>query len=242
MTIFRYTTAFLALGLASCSLQKVAAPAPPTAFLASSGADTSEKIARLPFDHSWKNASVDLSQYKHLTIRPVTTAYLRKDQWGESYSNFIPTREAYVKQGEVLARFWTSSLQRAFSSPDRSLDLTDSTARPGTLVLEIALTEVTYGRPAGYLGSMAVPGGSLVNSAAASPVAAFEARLKDAATGKLVATVADRRGTRLKIIDFNQLTYTKANEEICNEWSQQLMQATNKELFPKVKRTWFSAF
>jgi hypothetical protein len=87
-----------------------------------------------------------------------------------------------------------------------------------------------------------VPGGSLVNSAAASPVNAFELKVRDATTGKLVATAADRRGTKLKIVDFNKLTYDKPNKEICDEWSQQLMQATNKDLFPQVKRAWFSVF
>ncbi|MEI7927260.1 MAG: DUF3313 family protein [Verrucomicrobiales bacterium] len=242
MTTLKFLLAALSLGLASCSLQKVTSSAQPTAFLTSSGTNTSEKIRRLPFDHSWKNNSVDLSQYKRVVIRPVTTAYLHKEEWMDSYSVYVPDAPTYVKQCNELARHFSSAMRRSFSTRGSRLALTDSTAGRGTLVIEAALTEVTFGRPEGYVGSMALPGGSLINSAAASPVNAFELKVKDAATGKLVATVADRRGTRLKIVDFNQLTYDKANQEICDEWSQQLMQATNKDLFPQVKRTWFSAF
>ena len=242
MTFLRLLIAALSLGLASCSFQKVATSARPTAFLTSSVTDTSTKIGRLPFQHSWRNPSVDLSQYQYVVLRPVTTAYLRREQWRDSYSFYVPDAPAYVKQCDALARYFSSSMRRSFSSRGSRLALTGNTAGAGTLVIEPALTEVTFGRPAGYVGSMTVPGGSLVNSAAASPVNAFELKVKDAATGKLVATVADRRGTRLKIVDFNQLTYDKANQEICDEWSQQLMQATNKDLFPQVKRTRFSAF
>jgi hypothetical protein len=58
----------------------------------------------------------------------------------------------------------------------------------------------------------------------------------------LLATASDRRSTKIKLIDFNKFTFTKSNKEICNEWSQQIMQAFNTEMFPTVKRSWFSAF
>jgi len=242
MTIRYYSAAFLFLGLASCSLQKSTTSAPPTAFLVATGANTSGKIGRLPFDHSWKNEAVNISKYSHIAIRQVSTAYLHKEQWKDSYSADITSSASYVKHCNELASYFSSALKRSFSGPGGRLALTDSSSGPNTLILEVALSEVTFGRPEGYVGAMAVPGGSIVNAAAASPMVAFEARIKDSATGKVIATISDRRGTRFKIVDFNQLTYTKANEEICGEWSQHLMQAANKELFPKVKRTWFTPF
>jgi hypothetical protein len=228
--------------LSSCSLEKIATPPEPTAFLTSTGVSTTGKIARLPFDHSWRNPSADFSRYRNIVVRPVTTSHLRKDEWIQSYSTFVPDEEAYLKQCRALASRFSSYLKLSFESPVCSYYLTQDASKPDTLVLEVALTEVTFGRPAGYVGAMALPGGSIANSAASGPVVAFEARVKDAATGKVLATAADRRGTRFKIIDFNQLTYSKANDEICNEWASQLMQAGNKELFPKVRRTWFTPF
>jgi len=232
----------LALGFTSCSLEKVTTSAPPTGFITSTGVDTSSKIKRVPFDHCWRSPEVDVSVYKNIVIRPVTTSYLRKEEWANSTSAYIPNQESYVKRCNELAAHFGKSLREAFSQSVSPFYLTDSTAKPGTLILEVALTEVTFGRPSGYVGAMAVPGGGLVNSAAASPVCAFEARLRDAGSNKVIATAADRRGTTLKLVDFNQLTYHKANQEICEQWAEQLMEATNKELFPKVKKTLFTPF
>lgn len=229
-------------GLTSCSLNKLATSAEPTGFISSTGVSTSSKIKRVPFDHAWRSPDVQIQDYKHIVVSPVTTAYLRKDQWLESGSTYVPSQEAYVKQCNALAGKFTASLKSEFAKESSGYQLTQTQSKPATLILEVALTEVTFGRPAGYVGAMAVPGGSLLNAAAASPIVAFEARVRDAASGKIVATAADRRGTRLKLIDFNQLTYQKANEEICGEWSKQLMEATNKKLFPQVKRTWFTPF
>jgi hypothetical protein len=125
----------------------------------------------------------------------------------------------------LLGDYWTKSLRKAFSSPVCSYYITDKTSRPGTLILETAITEVTYGSPPTGLGSMA-----------------FEARVKDAATGKYVVTTADRRATVSKVAGFNQKTLTTANKQILDEWSQQLMESSNKELFPKVTSSVFTPF
>jgi hypothetical protein len=188
------------------------------------------------------STGVEVQDYQNIVVPPVTTSYLRKDKWLESGSTYVPSQEAYIKQCGALAGKFTDSLRREFSKKSSGYQLTENKSKPATLILEVALTEVTFGRPAGFVGSMVIPGGSLVNAAAASPIVAFEARVRDAASGKIVATAADRRGTRLKLIDFNQLTYQKENEEICGEWSKQLMEAPNKRLFPNVKRTWFTDF
>ena len=91
-------------------------------------------------------------------------------------------------------------------------------------------------------GVTPIPGGDVVSAVTGPPLCAFEARVRDAATGKLVSTASDRRGPEIRINDTETSTLAKPNEAICDEWSQQLMQATNKDLFPTVKRSWFSLF
>jgi hypothetical protein len=199
-------------------------------------------MERIPFDHCWRSPDADITKYNKIVVRPVTTSYLRRDEWANSLSTYIPDENAYTKRCNELAAHFGKSLRRSFSSPVSLFYLRDSAQDPGTLILEVALTEVTFGRPSGYVGSLAVPGGSLINSAAASPICAFEARLVDSDSGKVIATASDRRGTTLKIVDFNQLTYQKANQEICDQWAGQFMQAMNKELFPKVKKKYFTPF
>ncbi|MEY3894604.1 MAG: hypothetical protein RLZZ214_123 [Verrucomicrobiota bacterium] len=213
------------LGLAGCTVGKIATPAPTSPFLAVTGADTSARKARLPFDHSWRSPTADAVGYKNIVVRPVTTKWLRSEQWGDSVSEFMPDRKQYVKQCGILARYWTTSLKKAFSSPVCSYYITDSTSQPGTLILEVALTEVNFGGPPAGVGSMA-----------------FEARVKDAATGKYIAIAADRRATISKIAKLDRSTFTRANQELIDEWSQQLMEASNKELFPTVGSSVFSPF
>jgi hypothetical protein len=225
MLILRTAAAVIVLGLTGCTVGKIATPAPTSPFLAATGADTTGRKSRLPFDHSWRSPTADTVHYKNIVVRPVTTKWLRAEQWGDSVSEFMPDRKHYVKQCGVLARYWTTSLKKAFSSPVCSYYITDSTSQPGTLILEVALTEVNFGRPPAGVGSMA-----------------FEARVKDAATGKYVAIAADRRATISKIAKFDKGTFTLANQELIDEWSEQLMEASNKELFPTVGSSVFSPF
>lgn len=223
MSIPTLAAAIVLVGLTSCSVQKMATPAPSSAFLKASGADPSDRISRLPFDHSWRSPSSDPTHYKYIVVKPVSITWLRKEEWSDSRSEYIPDQKKYLKDSRGLASYWTKSLKKAFSSPICSYYITDSTARPGTLILEVALTEVDFGIPPAGLGSMA-----------------FEARVKDSATGKYIATAADRRVTISKLADFSKDTYTHANKEMIDQWSQQLMEASNKELFPKVNKFYSS--
>lgn len=225
MPMSRFAALLSGILLTGCTVGKIATPAPTSPFLAATGADITARNSRLPFDHSWRSPKVDAASYKYIVVRPVSTKWLRKEQWADSASEYLPDRKRYLRKCGGLAGHWTASLKKAFSSPVCSYYITTSTSQPGTLILEVALTEVNFGRPPAGLGNMA-----------------FEARVKDAATGKTIATVADRRATVSKIADFNQKTLTKANEEILDQWSQQLMEASNKELFPVVRSSWSSPF
>ncbi len=235
-------SAFLAFGLASCGLEKSATRAEPTRFLKSTGVDVSQKNARLPFEHSWRDPSADMTKYKYIVVRPVTTAYLRSDQWEASKSPLVKSKSAYLKRCNALASHWNKSLSKSFSDPLCMFYKTTDTSRPGTLVLEIALTEVRFSQNSSVAGTPPVPGEGIVNAVTGPPLCAFESRTRDAATGKLVTTASDRRGPEIKIMGAESSTLAKPNEAICDEWSVQLMQRSNKEIFPTVKRKWFSIF
>ena len=231
---------FFPLGLGSCGLEKSTTRAEPTRFLKSTGVDPSKKIARLPFEHGYRNPAVDMTKYKYIVLRPVTTAYLRSEQWEESKSPLIKSKRAYLKRCNALASYWDKSLSKAFSSPLCMFYKTPDTSRPGTLILEIALTEVRFNPSAVAKGSPTVPSGSIASAITGPPRCAFESRVRDAATGTLVTTASDRRGPEIKLIDAEPSKLAIPNESICDEWSQQLMQRSNQEIYPTVKRKWFS--
>jgi Protein of unknown function (DUF3313) len=232
-------TFFTVLGLGSCGIKKATTAPEPTRFLQATGTDVSHRVERLPFQHSWRDPKVNLANYKNIVLRPVTTAFLRRDSWQESKSSFIPNKRTYTRRCGKLARYWDRSLAKSFASPICLFYKTRDTSAAGTLVLEVALTEVRFDRAT---GTAAVPAGSLASVVTGLPICAFEARVRDASSGRLIATAADRRGPKITVIDSGKNTFTKSNEAICDEWADQLMKSPNIELFPKVRRSWFSLF
>jgi hypothetical protein len=235
-------SAIASLGLSSCALEQVATGPEPTKFLKSTGVDMTQRSGRLPFEHSWFNPKVDWSKYKNIVVRPVTTAYLRGEKWEESKSATIPSKRAYLRRCNALARHWNKSLAKSFSSPLSMYYQTSDTSQPGTLIMEVALTEVRFARPAAAPGASPIPADSVVSAVTGPPTCAFESRTRDAATGKLVATAADRRGPEIKVIPNQKASFAKPNEDICDEWSKQLMERFNTEIYPRVGRSWLSLF
>ena len=231
-----------ALSLAGCAFERAITKAKPTAFLESTGTANSGKMARLPFERSWRTPSLRPSKYSRIVLRPVTTAYLRTDKWEQSISPFIPNKQVFAQRAAELGRVWDASLNRAFTSPKNQLTVVGDATQPGTLVVEIAITEVVFGHPLANAASYAFTAGGIAFAGLFTPSVAFEARVKDGATGQLIATASDRRSTKIKVIDFSELTYTQSNRQICDEWSRELMEAFNRDLYPKVRRSWFSVF
>lgn len=230
-----------AASICSCGVDPVTSRTEPTKFLKSTGTDVGQRVQRLPFEHSWRDPKVDVTKYKNIVVRPVTTSFLQTGKWEESKSAFIPNKKTYLRRCAALTRYWNKSLNKAFASPLCMFYKTTDPGQANTLILEIALTEVRFDRalPMGE-GQSPIPAGSLTSIVTGVPVCAFEARVRDAATGRLISTAADRRGPGFTVIDSDKKSFTKPNEKICDEWSDQLMKSSNIELFPKVHRSWFS--
>ncbi len=195
-------------------------PFEPTPFLTSTGVDTKEQIPRLPFAHSWRDPNLDVSEYKNIVVRPVTVKHLRTDHWERSKSSEIPDRKAFEKRARELAAHFTKRLNVSFSDPICLFYKTSNASKPDTLVLEVALTEAHFPDPSEKLLDI--------------PVCAFEARVTDGRTGKLLVTAADRRGPDLHIQ--GEDTHITDNAEICSIWARQLMEASNREIFTNVRR------
>ncbi len=221
MKPFLFTAAALCIALSSCGIEHAVNPAKPTAFLTSTGTDITSHIARLPFEHSWRDPAVTITDYKNIIIRPVTVRYLHKENWERSKSAEIPNQKAFEKRAAALARHFTEQLNIAYSDPICVFYKTTDTSKPKTLILEVALTEAHFPDTSD-------------SSNTVIPVCGFEARARDAQTGKLVSTASDRRGPDLHISV--KETHITDNKEICSIWARQLMEASNKEIFSNVRR------
>lgn len=230
----------LTLGLGSCGLKDAVTVPEPTNFLKSTGIDSARKDTRLPFDHSWRDPAVDMTQYKYIVVRPVSTDYLHSELWEESKSPLVKNKRTYQKRCAVLADYWNKSLAKSFSSPLCMFYKTTDTSRAGTLVLEIALTQVRFNQSILNKDGKTIYMDDIASVVTGPPNCAFESRTRDAATGKLISTASDFRWPVIQILGAEDTTLAKPNEGICDEWSQQLMQRSNQEIFPTVKRKWLS--
>ena len=213
------------LALSSCGLDQAVLPVKRTEFLTSTGTDTSLRSARLPFEHAWLTKDITVTDYKNIVIRPVTTRYLRTGAWERSKSKSIPDEKTFKKRADKLARHFTKQLDIAFNDPICLFYETKDTSKPNTLILEVALTDAHFPNP--ELGPLSE-----------IPVCGFEARVRDAKTNKLIATVADRRGPDLKLS--GETAKITDNEEICSIWARQLMESSNKEIFSSVRRKYIT--
>lgn len=209
-----------ALLLTSCAIEEAARPLQPTKFLTSTGVNIEQRIARLPFEHSWRDPKLDISKYKHIVIRPVTVKFLDTESWERSKSQEIPDQIAFEKRSRKLAEHFTKRLNISFSDPICLFYKINNPSKPNTLVLEVALTEAHFPDP--EVAPLDVP------------YCGFEAKVKDGRTGKILVTAADRRGPDLHISENN--THITDNREICAIWARQLMEASNKEIFANVRR------
>ena len=215
-----FTAVAACIALSSCAIEHAGKPFEPTKFLTSTGTDTKERITRLPFEHSWRDPGMDISKYKNIVVRPVTVKYLHTENWEDSKSAEIPDQRAFERRARKLAEHFTKHLNISFSDPICLFYKINDTSKPDTLILEVALTEVRFR--------------DLSAKPLDTPFCGFEAKVTDARTGKLLVTVADRRGPDLHISgDDTHLTDSK---EICAIWARQLMEASNKEIFDNVRR------
>ena len=206
--------------LSSCAIEHAGKPLEPTKFLTSTGTDTSARISRLPFEHSWRDPGLDISKYKNIVIRPVTMKYLRTENWERSKSSEIPNQRAFENRSRKLAEYFTKRLNISFADPICLFYKVNDSSKPDTLVLEVALTEAYFPDPS--VKPLDIP------------VCAFEAKVRDGRTGKILITSADRRGPDLHLA--GEDTHITDNKEICAIWARQLMEASNKEIFANVRR------
>jgi hypothetical protein len=106
----------------------------------------------------------------------------------------------------------------------------------GTLVFDIAITELEFSHPVEKAGMLLVPvpGASVAFSAVSDPHVAFAARVYDGKSQKLIATLGDRKFPPVRIIDLNKVTVTSSTREIVATWADIFAEGLNRNRFVKV--------
>jgi hypothetical protein len=206
-----------------------AAPAPSVGF-----ADPKEMKPdpTVPFNRFWREPNVDWKQYENVYIAPVNTAYMLKmTDWQKG-----DRKETIQKDVATLADYSRTSMMKAFrDDPNHRYTVVDSpTTRPHTLVYEVALIEVVPSKvllnALGYAPFFIGTGISLVRDIGNDKSsAAFEARVRDGATGRIVMLAADREAEQFAIVDTRGLTWYSDAEGIMDQWSKEFVAVAEKK-------------
>jgi hypothetical protein len=212
-----------------CGAYKRIAPVSPT-FL--EGVDTASTVENLPFDHAWVQPNFDARKYSKLFIKPVRTDLVSDESRTHSFSAFLATKEGYDEAVGQIAEYFRAEIIGAIGEyPGNRITIVDKPG-PGVITAEIALTEVEFSHPVARAASLAapIPGTGAAISAVTDTHAAFALRVTDP-SGKLVATVADRKYPPTRIIDLNKLTVSSSAREVCALWADTMAEAFNKGRF-----------
>jgi hypothetical protein len=193
----------------------------------------------LPFQKVWVKADVDWNKYGTVYIKDVNTEYLMEANWWQQ-SVRKNDMENDVRE---IAGYMQYKFRDAFRQDPQNRYQPVSVPEPGSLTLEMALTELVPSHPVMEALSLAAPYGSGVAVQAATGksgakcTVAFEARIVDSADGQVLAMAADREQGKVAPVNLKALTWYGEANAIIDEWAEQFVQIANRRPDEIVKDT-----
>jgi hypothetical protein len=228
------TLPFVLVGVAACATQDRVRPLSST-FLEDRDVDVKDET--LPLSHAWIDPEIPRGgYYSKVFYRSVTIDRLPEDAWKASKSPLLTSKEQYTQLAQNLAEYFKQRLiDETTHFKKGSFTVADQPEEHG-LVFDIAITELEFSHPITKAGMMLVPvpGASVAFSAVSDPHAAFAARIYDGKSGKLVATIGDRRFPPVRLLDVNKVTISSSNREIVNDWADIIVEGLNRDEFARV--------
>ena len=246
---------FLFLALISCK----AVEAPDSGFI--KHPERMHKDPSLPFHKVWFYRYFNLMNYSRIIISPVKLHYMftQSKVEGMNVRNYLDYKDTDDK---YAADYFRNSFIEAFNSmPENRFKVVNNRGY-GTLMLDVAIveivpTKVSMNSVSGAL--MFVPFGGILMSAAFSLISlpikavlggvfesgfksyiAFEAVLKDAMTGKVLASYSDRETQQAALFSFKDYTYFAHIRGIIDEWAHQTVRMLNRKHGERIENS--SAF
>lgn len=238
---YKYHLAYGALALSlfasACAVKERLDP-PPRTFL--EDVSFEHKMANLPFDHSWLVPDSDDRQYDSVYVAPISIERLPEDAWKRSAEIGVRSKKEYKKEAQRIATYFHERLIVELTKVKNPRLKVVTEPSESSLVVTIVLTELELSHPLTRAAALAapLPGVDMALNAITDPHVAFSARLTDASSDELIATVADRRYPPLRIIDLNKLFVRSSAREIVSDWSKELAQAIQLDRLTNVDRTW----
>lgn len=224
----RATGAVLAIAgclvVAGCKAKE----AQQTAFL--SNADLMARDETTPFQKTYWNKKYSKADYTEVCVAPVNIDYAMSQNLWEKATAANITREQIRQNLQMMAEYTRTSFIKAINEdPDRRFKVVDKPG-PKTLILELALTQLVPSKAAlnaiGYVTW--IPAAVSISSSVATGsqdtgkgIVAIEGRVRDGATGEIVAMFADRESPRAAFVDIKALNWWAPAKSIIDDWSKQ---------------------
>jgi hypothetical protein len=183
----------------------------------------------LPFQKVWFKGDVDFKRYQSIYIPAVHTDFLLQSNWWQQ--NF---RQGRMQDDlATMAHYMQQEFKTAFrNDPYHRFQVVDAPQKD-SLTLELALTELVPSNVALSVLEYAPYGGGtavkvMERVTGAESTVAFEAKMKDSATGDTLAMFADRQVKKIRIIDLKAFTWYAHGKDIIKEWAGQFVQVSNQ--------------
>jgi hypothetical protein len=205
------------------------APAPNAGFIQQPERDI--KIAYLPFQRAWIDPSFDKGNYTQLVVAPVNTNYMLQMDWLHKLSSVSVLGDVKNDIPKIAQYFHDRIVKEFNEDPNHRFQIIDSAAQrtAPALRLEIALVEVDPSMPMLHAAGWAVVGGGTAANVVNQRKAAFEGRLRDLQTNKIVATFADRNMQDVSPLDLTNLTWYGPAKGIMDNWAKEFVKVANRK-------------
>ena len=205
-------------------------PAPDAGFI--QHPERQSQRADLPFQKVWIKPGFDKAPYRELIVAPVNTQYMLKMDWLHSLTGPSILGDVKKDTAELAIYFHNQIVKNFQEDPNHRFTVIEfaSQHRHPALRLEVALIEIDPSASVLHALSWAGPPGTgSAVGAINQRKAAFEARLRDAQTGEVVATFADRDMQDVGPIDLTRLTWYGPAKGIMDRWAKQFVQIANRK-------------
>lgn len=215
---------FLLAGAAFAGCAK-AKPASSTGF---APVELMTRPADLPFHKAWMDPAVDLQRYHRIQIAEVDTEHLPKMAWARQTGKI----EKIQQDAEKLAGYAKGAFERAYrEDPSHRFQVVDAPDGE-TVIFELALVEIIPSKVAlntlcyaPFVGTAA----RILRGWKHRSTVAFEARMRDGATGAVIAQFADREAEKAAVINVKDITWYGHAESIIAEWARQFVRIANRK-------------
>lgn len=190
-----------------------------------------------PFQKTYWNKKYAKTQFKEVYVAPVNTDYIMSQNMWEKASAANISKEQVNQNVQMMAEYTRQSFIKAIQEDPSHRYKVVNKAGPQTLILELALTQLVPSKAAlqaiGYVTW--VPAVVRVSGAVSTGsqdtgkgVVAIEGRVRDGATGEVVAMFADREAPREGIVDLKALNWWAPAKDIIDTWAKQLVQLAHR--------------